>query len=186
MGRALTFDPVAAVEGDLTIDQGLVRPDDDEEPAGHRAVELPLGLQVLVGGQCVPGARREGWPEGGGERASVRGRGRVGCTPGHSPHTPHCERSPWSSTSGRGRGRGTAQGWCSRVKPSGFRLLHLWGHRRVEWALKRVCAPCSRWPQDGEPNGPSAHERVNRMRPSQGTGYTAATWGDIVTHYRAR
>lgn len=68
----LTFDPVATVKGDLAIDLGLVWLNDDEQPPGHRAVQLPLGPWVLEGRERVlVGTRREGWPargEGGKER----------------------------------------------------------------------------------------------------------------------
>lgn len=63
-GWTLTFDPVAAVKGDLAVDLGVVWLDDDEEPPRHGAVELPLGLWVLEGRQRVlVGSRRESRPE---------------------------------------------------------------------------------------------------------------------------
>ena len=58
----LTFDPVATVQGDLAIDLGLVWLDDDEEPPGHRTVQLPSGPRVLEGGERVlVGSWRESW-----------------------------------------------------------------------------------------------------------------------------
>lgn len=73
VGWTLTFDPVAAVEGDLAVDLRVVWLDNDEEPPRDRAVELPLGLRVLEGGQRVlVGTRQESRPEGEGQRETER------------------------------------------------------------------------------------------------------------------
>lgn len=62
----LTFDPVTTVKGDLAVDLGLVWLDDDEEPPGHGAVQLPPGPRVLEGRQRVlVGTWRESGPAAG-------------------------------------------------------------------------------------------------------------------------
>lgn len=86
----LTFDPVAAVKGDLAVDLGLVGLDRHEQPPGHRAVQLPLGPRALGGRQRVLGPQWEGRPAR--DRDRVTGCGRAGhaLSSGQSVHGQGC------------------------------------------------------------------------------------------------
>lgn len=91
--RGLTFDPVAAVQGDLAVDLGLVWLDNDEEPPRHRAVQLPLGPRVLDGGERVPvAAGRVSGPAGRGDRGVTPERDRGGPKADLRPVRPRLRR----------------------------------------------------------------------------------------------
>lgn len=184
------------MEGDLAVDLGLVWLDDDEEPPGHRAVQLPLGPRVREGGgRVLVGSGREGRPARE-EQKGVTAGNRTGHTQTCSQPAPNDARSlavPSQLRAELGLKTSKGPGAAFELKrPKQIQEPHLGVsprsasrdphrplrthvHSRLSHGSHDVGAAACPWTEGGTPH--AAHPRgLLRSRHKEGRSDTCSRW----------